>query len=90
MLEHQNEHMSWETSSNFDHVQRQYWRFPKAFSWGTSEFAASKHSKSEVSCQVPSTFTSHKMPGLSWNLRLGTTSRSPDTALRKKHATRLL
>ena len=41
--------------------------------------------------RLPSIFsTSHKMPRLPQNLHVVTTGRSPDNAIRKNHATRLL
>ena len=53
---------------------------------GTSEFATSK---SMFRARLPSIFiTSHKLPREPRNLHLVATWRSPDNAIRKKHATR--
>ena len=82
MLEHQNEHFV-RDFLQFSHYVASI--FLRVFLW-TSRFATSNLM---FHARPPLIFsTSHKMPRPPCNLHLVTTWRSPDNAIRKKHATR--
>ena len=71
---------------NFDNLYLQNRHFPSSF----SKDLEICHLNIDVSCGASTKIIiqSHKVPRLPRNLHLGTTLRSPDTAIRRTHATR--